>query len=334
MKRIYDYEYNPEKLLECCVEEILIKTNVPELYKELLLFFTPFFRVSRKKEKIEEEISAILINHEDYLVLNSKMKCMESANFLYGGKKNGQHYFFRSYKCVIEDCVCYFFPELLIIYFENELGKKFIYANSGEKLFQFIRRLLRSEFLYPNLIKKGYMPLHGACVTKNNKAIAFLGESGAGKTSAILPLVEYFGYDLISSDLLFISKEGHVIGTPEKMRITPVTLKQYSPKYDFLINSTEKIAFLPSFFSLVFGCNIVSNARLDAIILPEINANGKENKFDRNNSQLDLREYISPFFYSYKQSKDVLWNGNVYQLKYNGDVKKLVELYKDNEVIK
>lgn len=331
MREDYD-KYNSGRLLEFYVEEILIKTNEPELYKKLLHFFTPFYNVSRKKAKKGEQISAILLSHEDYLILSSKVKCMEISNFLYGGKKNGKHYFFKSYKCVMEEWEGYYFPELLITYFEDEMGKKIVFAENDKKLFQFMRRLLRSEFLYPELIKNGYMPLHGACVIKNNRAIAFLGESGAGKTSAMLPLIEYLGYDLISSDLLFVSKEGHVVGTPEKMRITPVTLKQYSPKYDFLINSTEKITFSPSFFSLVFGCNIVSDARLDTIILPKINVDGKENKLVREYSQLDLREYISPFIYDYQSGESILWSGNVYQLEYNGDVKRLMELYKNNEV--
>lgn len=82
---------------------------------------------------------------------------------------------------------------------------------------------------------------------------------------------------MLAADLVFLTKEGIVIGTPEKMRISPISLRQYSPKYDYLIRSSEKLSFSPAFFSFAFQCNLVKEAKLDAIILPQISIDTKIN---------------------------------------------------------
>ncbi len=328
MKELYR-KYFSKELFSFWVEDISIKTNVPEIYRELTFFFTPFFNLNKDSTLRKEHITALLISHDEYCAVNSKTKYLEKAEFLYGGKRNSVHLFLESYKCVLDGCKGYYFSKISIYLLEDETGKKIVLAEDANNLYRFMRRFLRNNYLYPKLIQKGYLPLHGACAIKGEKAIAFLGESGAGKTSAMLPLIEFMGYDLVSSDLLFLSKKGEVVGTPEKMRITPITLKQYSPKYDYLISNVEKMVFSPTFFSMVFGCKIVPKAKLDTIILPKIDVTSKINSLNRSkSSSLDLKEYISPAVYNTDSLENSLWNGKVYQLRYNGDVKTLMRLYK------
>lgn len=323
---------NEDELLVFYVEDIEIKTNIPNLFKDIFLFFSPFFKVDRTTFYARESISAILIKNDDFNRIQSSLLGSEQVNLIYGGKKDEHHYFFESYKCNINGYMGYFFPESSVYMINDDLGKKRIIADNQKNIFCFLRRLLRSEYLYPSYIERGYIPLHAACVVKKNKALAFLGKSGAGKTSAILPLIEYFDYHLLAADLVFLSNEGIVVGTPEKMRISPITLKQYSPKYDYLIHSSEKLSFSPSFFSLAFQCNLVKEAKLDAIILPQISIGTTKNDIRKIN-QIYLEEYVSPFFFKSIDSNHVEWKKDIFQLQYNGNVKKLIELYIENEVV-
>ncbi len=329
---MYISKKSKDNLFVFYVEDIQIKTNIPNLFKDIFLFFSPFFNVDTTAFFVKETISAILLENDDYSRIRGKLICNEQANVIYGGKKNERYFFFESYKCNVEGYMGFYFPKLSIFKLKGDLGETCIFADNPKNIFCFLRRLLRSEYLYSTYIRNGYMPLHAACVVKKNKALAFLGKSGAGKTSAILPLIEYFDYNLLASDLVFFTKEGIVIGTPEKMRISPITLKQYSPKYDYLIHSTEKLSFSPSFFSYVFKCKLVKEAMLDAIILPRINIVSTTNEMKKI-YKINWEEYLSPFFYENKKVNNWEWKKDIYQLQYNGNVKKLIELYKINEVI-
>ena len=51
-----------------------------------------------------------------------------------------------------------------------------------------------------------YLPLHSSCLQKGNKAIGLIGESGGGKTSLLLKLLQE-GYSFIADDSLFATKE-------------------------------------------------------------------------------------------------------------------------------
>lgn len=323
---------NENELSTFYVEDIEIKTNILYLFKDVFLYFTPFFKVGTTKFFTRESISVILTEKDKFDCIKTSTLCGEQINLIYGGKKNEQHYFFESYKCDIKGHIGYFFPKLSVYMIKDDLGKKWIISDNQNNIFCFLRRFLRSKYLYPSYIERGYIPLHAACVAKENKAIAFLGMSGAGKTTAILPLIENFGYHLLAADLVFLTKEGIVIGTPEKMRISPISLRQYSPKYDYLIRSSEKLSFSPAFFSFAFQCNLVKEAKLDAIILPQISIDTKINDIKKI-TQIDLGEYISPFFFESMEHNHVKWEKAIYQLQYNGDIKKLVELYIENEVI-
>ena len=60
---------------------------------------------------------------------------------------------------------------------------------------------LKGSVLAILLHQRNMMPLHASCVARNGKAVAFLGDSAAGK-STMAALFSAHGYDLICDDVL------------------------------------------------------------------------------------------------------------------------------------
>jgi HprK-related kinase B len=80
-----------------------------------------------------------------------------------------------------------------------------------------------------SLLDQGYAMLHASAVVAANddQAAIFLGNSGSGKSSLALQLIEAGGYDFVSNDrvLLKAGRRGvHVVGLPKKPRVNPGTL--------------------------------------------------------------------------------------------------------------
>jgi HprK-related kinase B len=80
-----------------------------------------------------------------------------------------------------------------------------------------------------SLVERGYVMLHSSGVvrTGTDEATIFLGNSGSGKSSVALQLLERGGYDYLSNDrvLLRVDKgRTHAIGIPKKPRVNPGTL--------------------------------------------------------------------------------------------------------------
>ena len=80
-----------------------------------------------------------------------------------------------------------------------------------------------------SLIRRGYVMLHASAVADagTGEAIAFLGNSGSGKSSLALQLVERGGYDFLSNDRIFLKAIDDgvtIVGLPKKPRVNPGTL--------------------------------------------------------------------------------------------------------------
>jgi HprK-related kinase B len=80
-----------------------------------------------------------------------------------------------------------------------------------------------------SLVDKGYAMVHASAVarTESDEVAVFMGNSGSGKSSLALYVIEQGGYDYISNDrvLLKTHRNGvHVVGLPKKPRVNPGTL--------------------------------------------------------------------------------------------------------------
>lgn len=80
-----------------------------------------------------------------------------------------------------------------------------------------------------DMLRRGYVMVHGSAVarTDSEEAFVFLGNSGSGKSSVALQLIERGGWDFVSNDrvLLKVENDGiRVVGLPKKPRVNPGTL--------------------------------------------------------------------------------------------------------------
>lgn len=80
-----------------------------------------------------------------------------------------------------------------------------------------------------DLLRRGYVMLHGSAVARagGGDALVFLGNSGSGKSSVALQMVERGGWDFVSNDRVLLKVDGDgviVVGLPKKPRVNPGTL--------------------------------------------------------------------------------------------------------------
>jgi HprK-related kinase B len=80
-----------------------------------------------------------------------------------------------------------------------------------------------------SLLAQGYVMVHASAIvhTGRGDALVFIGNSGSGKSSLALQLIERGGYDFLSNDRVLMRKEKGVVrvaGLPKKPRVNPGTL--------------------------------------------------------------------------------------------------------------
>jgi HprK-related kinase B len=80
-----------------------------------------------------------------------------------------------------------------------------------------------------SLIDRGYAMFHASAVVRHDgdDAMIFLGNSGSGKSSLALQLMERGSFDYVSNDrvLVKVTRRGvHVVGLPKRPRVNPGTL--------------------------------------------------------------------------------------------------------------
>ncbi len=95
-------------------------------------------------------------------------------------------------------------------------------------LIRFPRQLLNlvsAAYAY-SLRQEGYLALHAAGVSSNGTGIAFAANSGSGKSSVALRLLEA-GNDFVSNDRIYLKRDGDAVvmaGVPKWPRVNPGTL--------------------------------------------------------------------------------------------------------------
>lgn len=81
-----------------------------------------------------------------------------------------------------------------------------------------VRSLLFSVIFAVVMLRRGFLPLHASAVEFAGKAFAFVGDSGAGKSSLVTHLARR-GHRLVADDLTLLSLEGDGQRVPPK--VTP-----------------------------------------------------------------------------------------------------------------
>lgn len=78
----YISKKSKDNLFVFYVEDIQIKTNIPNLFKDIFLFFSPFFNVDTTAFFVKETISAILLENDDYSRIRGKLICNERKRWI------------------------------------------------------------------------------------------------------------------------------------------------------------------------------------------------------------------------------------------------------------
>ncbi len=85
--------------------------------------------------------------------------------------------------------------------------------------FRFIEWLMYSIQL--GLLRNESVLIHGAAVSKDNKATLFPSWGGVGKTAILNDFAKKYGYKIIGDDLFILNKKGDIFSFPKPMVLYP-----------------------------------------------------------------------------------------------------------------
>jgi len=97
----------------------------------------------------------------------------------------------------------------------------------------FVRTVISGELMAALLRQRGYLVLHGSCVTNGDNTIAFVGYSGWGKSTTAAFFLRH-GYQLLSEDLLVVDvNKPHpaVLPGPQALKLKPDAVKMIGDDY-------------------------------------------------------------------------------------------------------
>jgi len=97
----------------------------------------------------------------------------------------------------------------------------------------FVRTVVSGELMAALLRQRGYLVLHGSCVTKGDNTVALIGYSGWGKSTTAAYFVNN-GYRLLSEDLLVINVADlnfSVVPGPQAIKLKPDAAKMFWKDY-------------------------------------------------------------------------------------------------------
>lgn len=123
----------------------------------------------------------------------------KSINALLKGRYLISEHVNRYYK--VQDEIFGYFPYLtdnFVLQYSYKNDKIILYGNENN-LYRVILDFLT--------VSGEYLPLHASAVAKGNVSLGFIAESGSGKTSLSIKLLER-GYSLITDDSLFADNDG------------------------------------------------------------------------------------------------------------------------------
>lgn len=82
-------------------------------------------------------------------------------------------------------------------------GSDLLYDPNSSTDISSVQNVVGGELMSAILRQRGLLPLHGSCVSKEGKAIGFLGHSGWGKSTTAALLCKQ-GYQLVADDVLVV----------------------------------------------------------------------------------------------------------------------------------
>lgn len=170
------------------------------------------------------------------------------------------------------------------------------------------------ELIYRESENRDCICFHAASCRIKQNGVVLIGDSGAGKTSLLVALMEKFKGDFISNDRALISADLDIFPLPMPVRISPGTIISNDRLHNFIVsnapqlcrfsaeqikeinqrnfkNSPKKLELSPKEISECFSVKRLASAKLKMIIIP---------KYDPHNCGM-LMETID-----FKSAKDFL----------------------------
>jgi hypothetical protein len=101
---------------------------------------------------------------------------------------------------------------------------------------RFIQAVLGGELMAALLRQRGILPLHASCVSKQGQSIAFVGDSGWGKSTLAIFFARE-GYSLVADDILALDLNGDhptIHPSPPYVRLQPDAGDKFISGYDQL----------------------------------------------------------------------------------------------------
>lgn len=142
--------------------------------------------------------------------------------------------------------------------------------NSGHApLSLVLLRVLRALSI-GSMMRRGALLLHASALAGEERAIIFIGNKGAGKTTLMLHGLRA-GFKFVSNDRVLLSKEGNVTGVPMASGLNRDTLEEFEElamlHAEFQYSPKGKVLFTVQELTQAFGTEIAPVQKLGAVVL-------------------------------------------------------------------
>lgn len=170
-------------------------------------------------------------------------------------------------------------------------GKEFqVSFHEGEPPKQIVG--ISREILTKEALSKGYMPIHAAVVSKDNKGYVFFGDRNKGKSTSLFSSIIFDGAKPMSSDVAIVREESKgwkVIGWPWTVTINQSFFDITNRKPIHNVTNNGKIKYYPKDFCKEFNTQWVWEQPLDSLINVDLNPNSRGLMRDLKSNELKER---------------------------------------------
>lgn len=150
-----------------------------------------------------------------------------------------------------------------------------ILSNDESDLLKYTAMRVVRDLVCVLLQNKNYVFFHCACLSKRHQALGIIGNSGSGKTTALINIIKNRDFNFLSNDkiaLTVVNKRLEALGFPIAIGIRKDTLNKCifpKKKFDLKSEKSEKIFFHPKAFTNLLNTSIEPSANIKFFIIPE-----------------------------------------------------------------